>query len=130
MSRTLRFLSLLIPLILSCSSPTAPDLEGSWGGTEVSLELAGSVGTLTYLCGSGTIDFLTLSSDGRFAATGVHYFGGGPVPPQGHPAHPARYAGRVEGDRLTLTAHLIDLGQTLGPYRLVRGGPAVTELCV
>lgn len=130
MSRALRFPALLVPLVLSCSSPTATGVEGSWGGTEASLELTGSGGTLAYLCGTGTIDSWTLDSDGRFAATGLHYFGGGPVPPQGRPPHPARYAGRVEGDHLTLSVHLTDFGQTLGPYLLVRGGPAVTELCV
>ena len=122
--------ALLLPLVLACSSPTAPAAEGSWGGTEVSLELSRSGGTLTYLCGAGTIDSWTLESDGRFAGTGLHYFGGGPVPPRGRPPHPARYAGRVAGDRLTLTVRLTDIGQMLGPYRLERGGPQVSELCV
>jgi len=129
-SRNLCYAALILPLALACSSPTAPEAEGVWGGTEVSLELTSSGGTLAYLCGTGTIDSWTVDADGRFAATGLHYFGGGPVPPQGRPPHPARYAGRVEGDRFTLSVHLTDLGQTLGPYRLVRDGPPVLELCV
>ena len=126
-----RVIALLLPLALACSSPTAPDAEGMWGGTQVSLELTRSGGTLTYLCGTGTIDSTwTLNSDGRFTATGLHYFGGGPAPIQGRPSHPARYVGEIEDDDLTLMVTLTDLGQTLGPYRLVRGGPSVSEICV
>lgn len=121
----------LLPLALACSSPTAPAALGSWGGKQVSLVLTASGGTLSYACGAGTIDSSwTLSDAGQFVGSGQHFFGGGPVPPQGHPPHPARYSGRVQGDLLTLTVTLSDLNETLGPYYLVRGGPAVAELCV
>jgi hypothetical protein len=33
------------------------------------------------------------------------------------------------GSVLTLTVTLTDLDQTLGPFRLVRGGPNLTNLC-
>lgn len=69
-----------------------------------------------------------LSRDGRLTATGRHFFGGGPVPPAGRPPHSARYSGGVEGATLVLTVTVTDLGQTLGPFRLVRGGPRVQEL--
>ena len=122
---------LLLPLALACSSPTAPDVLGSWGGTEASLVLTSSGGAISYACGSGTIDSgWTLSRTGQFVASGQHFFGGGPVPPQGRPPHPARYMGQVQGDDLTLTVTLTDLNQTLGPFHLVRGGPVVVELCV
>jgi hypothetical protein len=121
----------LLPLALACSSPTAPDVLGSWGGKEASLVLTASGGTLSYACGAGTIDSAwTLSHAGQFVASGQHFFGGGPVPPQGHPAHPARYSGQVQGDKLTLTVTLSDLNQTLGPFHMVRGGPPVLEMCV
>jgi hypothetical protein len=51
------------------------------------------------------------------------------VPPQGHPPHPARYSGQVNGDDLTLTVTLSDLSQSLGPFHLIRRGPAVLEQC-
>jgi hypothetical protein len=121
----------LLPLALGCSSPTAPAALGAWGGKEASLVLTTSGGTLSYACGAGTVDSAwTLSDAGQFVASGQHFFGGGPVPPQGHPPHPARYSGQVQGDVLTLTVTLSDLDQSLGPFRLVRGGPTVVELCV
>jgi len=120
----------LLALALGCSSPTAPALLGSWGGTEASLVLALSGGTVSYACGAGTVDSAwTLSAPGQFVASGQHFFGGGPVPPQGHPPHPARYIGQVHGDVLTLSVTLIDLNQSLGPFHLVRGGPTVQEVC-
>lgn len=120
----------LLPLALGCSSPAAPDVLGSWGGMEASLVLTASGGTVSYACGAGTIDSAwALSQFGQFSGTGLHFFGGGPVPPEGHPPHPARYSGVVKGDDLTLTVTLTDLNQSLGPFHLVRGGPPVFELC-
>ena len=117
-------------LALGCSSPTAPAVLGSWGGTQASLVLTPAGGTLSYACGAGTVDSAWMLSDaGRFLASGQHFFGGGPVPPQGHPPHPARYTGQVQGDVFTLSVTLSDLNQSLGPFHLVRGGPTVEEVC-
>ncbi len=122
---------LVLALLAACASPTAPAVIGEWGGTEASLTLTASGGTVSYACGAGTIDpGWTLSKSGRFSATGQHYTGGGPAPLGGRPPHPARYAGQVTGDMLTLTVTLLDLDATLGPFRLERGGPPVHELCV
>jgi hypothetical protein len=117
--------------LLACSTPTAPVAEGSWGGAQASLVLTPSGGMVSYPCGNGTIDSTwTLTPDGRFTATGQHFFGGGPIPPEGHPPHPARYVGLVAGERLTLTIIVLDLSDTLGPLHLTRGGPPVAEQCV
>jgi hypothetical protein len=122
---------LLLAAILGCSSPTAPNPDGAWGGPEASLVLSPAGGRLAYLCGSGTMaSNWVLSPDGRLTGSGQHYFGGGPVPPGGPVPHPARYSGRLDGDTLDLTVTLTDLGQTLGPFRLLRGGPAVHEICL
>jgi hypothetical protein len=122
--------SLLLTFV-ACSDPTAPEPAGRWGGPDVSLLLAKSGGTLTYTCGAGTVDSgWTVRAAGRFSGAGQHFFGGGPVPPQGHPPHPAVYAGRLTGDQLVLTVTLTDLQQVLGPFTLRRGGPPVAELCV
>jgi hypothetical protein len=118
-------------LIAGCASPVAPSILGEWGGTQASLTLTLSGGTLSYPCGAGTIDSAwTLEAGGQFSATGEHFFGGGPMPVQGRPPHPARYTGTVAGNILTLTVTVIDLDQKLGPFHLVRGGPPVPELCV
>jgi hypothetical protein len=121
----------LFALAIGCSAPTAPTVLGDWGGNQASLSLTISGGTISYLCGAGTIDSAwTITSNGQFSASGVHYFGGGPVPPGGSPPHPARYSGQVDGEFLTITVLVIDLNETLGPFHLIRGGPAVHELCV
>lgn len=121
----------LAAAIFGCSGPTGPVAHGQWGGTEASLSLARSGGTLGYACGEGTIDSgWTVTAGGQFRATGQHFFGGGPLPSQGHPPHPARYAGYLHGSRLTLTVILLDLPDTLGPFHLTRGGPWVTVECL
>lgn len=117
--------------LAACSSPTAPDAVGTWGGTEASLTLSLAGGTVGYACGAGRIGAgWTLDAAGRFAATGVHYFGGGPVPAPGPTPHPARYSGVVSGDRFVFTVTLAETGQTLGPFHMVRGGPPVDLLCL
>ena len=127
----MRISRLALLVALGCSSITGTELIGSWGGSEASLVLTASGGSVTYPCGAGTIDSAwTVGPGGQFAASGLHYFGGGPVPPQGRPPHPARYSGEMRGDDLMLTVTLTDLGETLGPFHLVRGGPAVREQCV
>ena len=130
MPRATVLASLTIVALLACRDATAPIAEGSWGGREASLELTGSGGSLSYACGSGTIDSgWTITRDGRLTGTGEHFFGGGPVPPGGRPPHPARYTGRLTEDRLSLTVTLTDLHEVLGPFAMVRGGPPVAERC-
>jgi len=118
-------------VLFGCSSVSEPNVVGNWGGTEASLALTAAGGSLSYQCGAGTVDSSwSLNDDGQFTASGLHYFGGGPVPAQGRPPHPARYTGRVQGERFVLTVTVTDVGQTLGPFSLTRGGPVVSELCV
>jgi hypothetical protein len=121
----------VVAVMLGCTTPIGPDARGQWGGTEASLALTGSGGTASYLCGAGTIDSgWTITQAGDFEATGQHFFGGGPLPIQGRPPHPARYVGRLSGTRLTLTVILLDTSDSLGPFHLIRGGPWVNEACV
>ncbi len=121
---------LIILGLAGCSDPSGPTATGTWGGPGASLILAPAGGTLGYFCGTGTIDSgWTLASDGHFAGTGEHFFGGGPLPPQGHPSHPAVYTGQIRGETLVLTVTLTDLEQVLGPFQLRRGGPVVAEQC-
>ena len=129
----MRFTFLAVAFLTSvgCQSPVAPRVVGTWGGTQASLILDPSGGTVSYPCGAGTVDSTwSFTSDGRFTGSGLHYFGGGPAPAQGRQPHPARYTGQVAGDNLDLSVILTDVNQTLGPFRLVRGGPVVRELCV
>ena len=131
----LRVISSLVfstPFLLACAaSPTAPDLRGEWGGTEASLTLSSAGGAASYPCGAGTIDSgWKVNAVGRFGATGRHSFSGGPMLPQGTPAYAARYQGHFIGDSLEYVVILPDLGDTLGPFHLIRGGPVVQLMCV
>lgn len=134
MPRTILLPALLGLLVLSTAcdaSGTGPSAEGRWGGQTASLQLAPAGGAIQYQCGAGTIDSgWTLSTRGTFRATGAHFFGGGPLPPGGVPGQAARYAGQVTGATLVFTVTLVDLGQVLGPFRLVRDGPTVADMCV
>lgn len=116
--------------VVACVSPVEPELLGNWGGSSVSLVVDQDGGRLTYQCGVGTIEpGWSLSTDGDFSATGVHYFGGGPVPAEGRPPHAAQYSGRVRSNEFTLSVSLVDPPMSLGPFKLVRDGPEVTEIC-
>ncbi len=116
--------------LLSFSTPTEPNLEGAWGGSEVSMVLSRSGGTVSYLCGEGTIDpGWTLTSSGAFSAIGVHYFGGGPIPISGHLPHQAIYRRTLFGDHLRLSVTISDPEVTIGPLELIRGGPPVSQIC-
>jgi hypothetical protein len=120
----------LLAAPLACSDATGPTPIGQWGGPDASLTLSAAGGTLGYGCGRGTIDpGWTVTGEGRFSASGQHFFTGGPVPPQGPPPHPALYAGQIQGDHLLLAVTLTDLQQTLGPFTLTRGGPPVVDQC-
>ena len=115
---------------LACESPIAPEAVGAWGGTSASLTLSRAGGTVQYQCGAGSIaPGWRLSESGVFAATGQHFFGGGPVPIGGRPPHPAEYSGTIIGNVFVLTVTVTDVPATLGPFRLERDGPIVTELC-
>jgi hypothetical protein len=115
----------------ACVSPVGIGPVGDWGSNQASLKLALSGGTVMYQCGMGTVDSgWTVQTDGSWRANGEHFFGGGPAPVNGRPPHPAVYSGVFEGDRLTMTAIVTDLGDTLGPFHLVKNGPSVSEICL
>ena len=123
--------AVLLLCVAACSAPTDGSPAGQWGSQQASLILQPSGGTVTYQCGAGTVDSTwSVDSDGQWLATGTHYFGGGPEPAHGRTPHPARYTGQLHGNRLDFTVNLTDLGQTLGPFHLVRDGPAVSEVCL
>jgi hypothetical protein len=117
---------------LACADPpSSPKIEGQWGGTDASLVLSEVGGTLAYACGAGTIDSgWTFTRKGQFQGTGLHFFGGGPMPTTGRPPHPARYAGEIQGEKLALTVLLLDSPDTLGPFVMRRGGPLISEFCL
>jgi len=108
-------------------------IDGVWGARHIELVAASDETLLEYDCAHGTIDgALIPDPDGRFDLVGTHTReSGGPVnlndPPD---VHPARYRGRILGDRLTLTVTLTDTGDVLGPFVLARGVPGLLYKCL
>ncbi|HMU61865.1 MAG TPA: hypothetical protein PKA66_08790 [Gemmatimonadales bacterium] len=116
---------------LGCSETTAPRLPEEWGGPGATMTLGVSGGSAVYQCGTSTIDAgWHLAPGGRWHATGQYYPGGGPVPPEGRPPHPATYDGVFRGDVLTFSVAVPDLSLTLGPYTVTRGKPGASEICL
>lgn len=84
--------------------PTGP-LEGRWGGDRLQLMVSAGSGKLEMDCASGSFAVpLRLSASGQFAVQGqFERHGAGPQRADETPAAaPARYAGELHGDVLTL----------------------------
>lgn len=112
---------------VACSNPTSPGdrvAAGRWGGDHVALDVTSDGGRIEYDCAHGDLaEPLAVDRSGHFDVTGTH------TPEHGGPvredeklvSHPARYAGQVDGERLTLAVTVTDTGQTLGAFTLTRG---------
>lgn len=121
---------------VACSTPTGPDARvpaGRWGGDHAMLDVTAAGGRIEYDCAHGELAGpLTLDRSGRFDVTGTH------TPEHGGPirederlvSHPARYEGRVDGGRMTLTVTLRDTGQVLGTFALTQGATGRLIKCL
>ena len=133
--RSLNALAALAVLTLvGCTDPTEPAepaLTGTWGGPEATVTFTAAAGTVEFACGSGTIDVgWRLDDQGRWQASGQYFAGGGPLPSEGRPPHPAAYTGRLRDDLLTFTVTVPDLATSLGPFIVRRNAPGASEICV
>jgi hypothetical protein len=112
---------------LACSTPISPGDRvgaGTWGGEHVALDVTTNGGRIEYDCAHGDLgEPLELDQSGRFDVTGTHTREhGGPVrEDEKSESRPARYAGRVDGRRMTLTVTLMDTGEILGTFALTQG---------
>ena len=97
--------------------------NGTWGGKGITVEVTDGNATVEYDCAHGTIEGLKLGRDGGFEARGTHTLESmGPERQGAEPAaRPARYAGRVSGDTMTLTVTLTDTPGEVGTFSLVFG---------
>ncbi|MBM3906703.1 MAG: hypothetical protein FJ363_01365 [Gemmatimonadetes bacterium] len=116
-------------------SGTAPPalILGEWGGDHAGLVATADSGTMEYDCAVGRItQALRPQADGTVLAVGTHTPGrGGPIRvDEVLPRRPARYSGRVSGDRLTLTVVMTDSNVTVGTFDLVRGRSARVFKCL
>ena len=110
---------------------STPLPAGRWGGEHVRLDVRAGGAEIEYDCAHGTLDApLKPDGAGRFEVGGTHVREGGPVRVNASPAgRPARYAGVVKGDRMTLTVTLTDGAEDLGTFTLTRGNEGRLRKC-
>jgi len=126
-------------LITACAPAATSDnrpgeaLTGPWGGDHVRLELTPAGGAVEYDCAHGGLTQpVRPGPRGDFEARGVHIREhGGPVREGERPdSVPARFVGRIVGDRMTLRVYAGARPDTLGPFELRRGGEARVFKCL
>src|SRR5215210_5295513 len=98
--------------------------EGLWGGMHVRMSVRADGAYLEFDCARGQIGApFETDAEGRFDLPGTYTRQGpGPIRIGREPtARPARYAGRVEGERMTLSIRLEGSDEPLAEYTLTRG---------
>jgi hypothetical protein len=106
--------------------------EGLWGGSHLRLNVRGDGATLDFDCAHGEINApFILDAEGRFDLPGTYTREGpGPIRIGREPtARPARYVGRVVGERMTLDIKLEGSDKSLGQYTLTRGDEGMVVKC-
>jgi hypothetical protein len=107
-------------LVTGCSNTTTVDVPaGPWGSELGVLTVTDTSTVFIRECGSGVLDERLESDEkGRFESTGTYYVA------QGGPCcgYSGIYAGRIDGDVMTLTIRNAQDGDVLfGPLILTRG---------
>jgi hypothetical protein len=97
--------------------------EVVWGGQHVRLVLTSRGGEIEFDCAHGELkEPLKRNEQGHFDVAGSFVKEGGPTRSDGSEGgRPARYSGRVEGDKMTLTVTLTDSNEKLDEFTLTRG---------
>jgi hypothetical protein len=106
--------------------------EGLWGGAHLRLSVSRDGAALEFDCASGQVGApFETDARGRFDQPGTYTRQGpGPIRIGREPtARPARYSGRVEGDRMTLAVRLEGSDRPLGEYTLTRGDRGQVMKC-
>jgi len=100
--------------------PPKGSLAGTWGGENAGLIADDTSAHVHIGCTYGNIhQEIIPDAEGRFDVPGQHNITAHPV--DLGVLHPARFSGRVEGGRMTLTVALTDTAVTLGPVQLAYG---------
>jgi hypothetical protein len=105
---------------------------GAWGGEHISLDVDAQGGRVEYDCAHGTIDQrIVPDARGHFDLRGTHVREhGGPVrKDETADSHPARYAGQIKGDTMSLTVTETDTKEVVGTFTLVYGQQARLMKC-
>lgn len=106
--------------------------SGVWGGEHIRMDVSDAGATIEFDCAHAAIEQpIALDAEGRFDSKATFTVErGGPIrrdsPP---PTRPARFAGRVSGDTLTLTVTLTDNDEDAGTFKLTRGSAGRIMKC-
>ena len=114
-------------LLSGCRDELVP--SGAWGGEHVVLTVTDNGGRVEFDCAHGTLDHpLQLDDRGRFSVAGTYVpEHGGPVRAGEVPeSRPARYQGRLDGQKLEFTMTVE--GHTGQVFTVALGkGPKLTK---
>jgi hypothetical protein len=132
-ARSLTLAAGVLALVACGDSPTAADLVGEWGGEHIALTITPTGAVLEFDCAHGSIvEPIVPDAAGVFDVAGIYVREhGGPIR-EGEPpdSHPARYVGRIDGSRMTLTVTLTDGPKPQASYTLRQGAPPQVYKCV
>src|SRR4029079_8764027 len=115
-------LILSVAILAACHNTlTVPtEIVGTWGGDNAGLIATDSSAHVHIGCTLGdTKSPIRPDAYGNFDVAGTYNVAAYPV--DRGIVHPARFAGHVSGNELTLTVTLTDNGAQLGPVSVVRG---------
>lgn len=118
--------------ILGCDSTKGDEgpyqLEaGIWSSEQARLQVKEKGATITFPCAMGNIENnIQVNQDGEFEVTGTMVAG-----PLGNSLRPARFEGRIAGNKLTLTITYTDTSEEFGVFELTKGyDSGVGYICV
>lgn len=98
------------------------EAEVVWGGRHVRLVLTSRGGEIEFDCAHGQLsEPLKPGERGTFNVAGTFVREGGPSRSDESGGRPARYSGKVEGDKMTLSVTLTDSNEKLDEFSLTRG---------
>lgn len=109
-----------------------PVAESNWGTTDIILRVEKDVVKIEYVCAEGEINEpLKVDEQGNFNADGVHIrHKPGPVIEGAKPnRQPAKYQGKISGDKMTLKITYKESGEEIGNYTLERGKTPRMQRC-
>jgi hypothetical protein len=112
----------VIGLLAGCAGTSSPitEVTGTWGGEDAGLIASDTSAHVHIGCTLGDTDSpIHPLANGSFEASGKYNVDAYPI--DRGILHPARFAGRIDGDKMTLTVTLTDNGRQMGPVTLTRG---------
>jgi hypothetical protein len=121
------------PSTVQRSAAGTPVPPGDWGGEHIKLEIGENGARLEFDCAHSTVSQqITLDDRNSFDVVGEYVSeSGGPERVGERPdAHPVRYTGRIDGQKMTISVTLTDRNQEIGTFTLIRGQSPVIYKCL